>query len=153
MRYSELRTCNSIQQLLPQNPDAVFLLYENSPCNGHWVVLTRDRANNINYFDSYGGYIDEPLTWETERVNTNMNQDHPYLSCLLDNTPEKTFYNNIDYQGQSRKISTCGRHAVMYVHCMLKEMSLEDYYKYMVALKKRCKCSFDDIVCKFISRI
>ena len=63
MQYSAFKKYNSIEQLLPKKPDSVFVLYEDSPKDGHWTCLTRDTANNINYFDSYGGVPDKPLSW------------------------------------------------------------------------------------------
>ena len=49
--YADLQPYKNIQQLLPAQEDFVFILYEESPREGHWVCLTRDIHNSINYFD------------------------------------------------------------------------------------------------------
>ena len=101
MQYSGLKRFNNIEQLLPKQPDFVFILYEDSPKNGHWTALTRDTANNINYFDSYGGVVDKPLSWTGLQERQRLGEGSPMLSALLDKTSLPVFYNNVDYQSNS----------------------------------------------------
>ena len=62
LKYSELSRYNSINDLLPDNPDFVFILYEDSLDHGHWVVVMR-YGHEYEFFNSYGGKVDEPLRW------------------------------------------------------------------------------------------
>ena len=65
IKYSELKKYNNIEDLLPTIPDFVFILYEDSPENGHWTTTTRTKEG-INYFDSFGKRVDNPLiSWDT----------------------------------------------------------------------------------------
>jgi hypothetical protein len=152
MQYSDLNKFNSIEKLLPKQPDFVFVLYEDSPKNGHWTCLTRDTVNNINYFDSYGGMPDKPLSWTALQERQRLGQGTPMLSALLDKTPLSVFYNNVDYQSNQAGVNTCGRHCCFYVKNMLKYgMSLAQYYTYMNAMRKQNKMGYDEVVSRFIS--
>ena len=154
MEYKNLEKYKSIKELLPKKPDFVFLLYEDSPQKGHWVALTRDRNNNINYFDSYGGKVDAPLSWSSAQVRKKLQQDIPYLSQLLNKTPWDVFYNDEDYQKDGSTINTCGRHCAFYILNMLKKgMSLHDYHTYITKLKKQNKMSYDEVVAHYIDKI
>ena len=145
--YADLHNYESIQQLLPAQEDFVFLLYEESPREGHWVCLTRDIHNSINYFDSYGGKVDETLTWSSPAERKKLNMCNPYLSHLLDKTPEQVYYNDEDYQKDGFDINTCGRHCSFYILNMLHhDMSLADYHKHITALKKKYKMTYDEVV-------
>ena len=105
MPYSELKKYNSIEKILPKTPDYAFLLYQSSPSNGHWIVITRDRNNNINYFDSYGN--DHPLRWTGLDTRKKLGEEAPMLSMLMNKTQLSVYYNNVDYQGDGSDINTC----------------------------------------------
>jgi len=152
IQYSGLKKYNNIESLLPKHPDFVFILYEDSPKDGHWTALTRDTANNINYFDSYGGVPDKPLSWTALQERQRLGEGTPLLSALLDKTPLPVFYNNVDYQSKGVGVNTCGRHCCFYVLNMLKYgMSLAQYYTSMNAKRKQYKMTYDEVVSRFIS--
>ena len=152
--YADLHKYKSIKQLLPAQEDFVFILYEDSPRTGHWVCLTRDIHNSINYFDSYGGKVDDPLTWSTPAERKQLKMCVPYLSKLLDKTPEPVFWNDEDYQRDGFNINTCGRHCCYYILNMLyHDMSLLDYHKHITALKKKHKMTYDEVVAKYIRKM
>lgn len=153
-QYKELRKYKSIAHLLPKKPDFAFILYEDSPQSGHWTVLTRDSNNNINYFDSYGGKPDHPLTWYSTTDRIKLDQNVCYLSHLLNSTPEQVYYNDEDYQKNGMDVATCGRHACFYVMNMLQyHMSLQDYHTFMNKMKKKHKMSYDEVVSSFIDKM
>ena len=152
--YADLNKYKSIQQLLPVQEDFVFILYEESPRAGHWVCLTRDIHNSINYFDSYGGKVDEPLSWSSQEERKQLKMSIPYLTHLLNKTPEQVYYNDEDYQKDGFDINTCGRHCCFYILNMLHhDMSLADYHKHITALKKKYKMTYDEVVAKYIRKM
>ena len=151
--YADLEAYKSIQQLLPEQEDFVFILYEESSREGHWVCLTRDIHNSINYFDSYGGKEDKPLSWSSITERKKLNMRIPYLSNLLDKTPEQVYYNDEDYQKDGFDINTCGRHCCYYILNMIQnDTSLLDYHKHITSLKKKYKMTYDEVVATFIKK-
>ena len=154
LQYRDLNTFTNIEQLLPHTPDFCFLLYEDSPASGHWVVLTRDVHNNINYFDSYGNPPDHPLTWYSTADRIKLKANVCYLSHLFNATPAPVYYNDVEYQKNGVNVATCGRHACFYVMNMLKyNMSLQDYKKFMDKMRLKYKITYDEIVATFIDRL
>ena len=84
--------------------------------SGHWVALTRFNSK-IEYFDSYGGAPDIPLTWKTSEFQNSKR----YLSILLNKSKYNVVYNSIDFQSKrDQNISTCGAFAVFRVLTMLE---------------------------------
>ena len=152
--YANLNKYKSIKHLLPAQEDFVFILYEDSPRTGHWVCLTRDIHNSINYFDSYGGKVDEPLSWSTQEERKKLKMSIPYLTHLLDKTLEQVYYNDEDYQKDGFDINTCGRHCCYYILNMIQnDMSLADYHEHITALKKKYKMTFDEVVATHIDKM
>jgi hypothetical protein len=79
------------------------LLYTpNSPTEGHWVCLFRNK-DGIHYFDSYG---DKPDTED------DLNGQEPLLTQLLSESQLPVFYNTKRYQKLRTDIATCGRHCI-----------------------------------------
>ena len=117
IQYRDLRTYTNIEQLLPRKPDFFFLLYEDSPASGQWVVLvTRDVYNTINYFDSYGCPPDHPLTWYSTADRIKLKANVCYLSHLLNATPAPVYYNDVEYQKNGVNVATtCGRQARLFL--------------------------------------
>ena len=152
--YADLNKYKNIQQLLPAQEDFVFILYEDSPRTGHWVCLTRDIYSSINYFDSYGGKVDDPLKWTPPAQRKKLGQCVPYLSTLLNKTPEQVYWNDEDYQKDGFDINTCGRHCCFYILNMIHhDMSLLDYHAHITALNKKYKMTYDEVVATFIKKM
>jgi hypothetical protein len=86
------------------------------PNEGHWVsllkYLERFGRSTLEYFDPYAHALDEPLTWNTNSVNKRLGVVAPYLSQLMNTSGHKLLQNNIQYQHDSPKIETCGRHTI-----------------------------------------
>ena len=153
IKYSDLQKVNTIDELLPNNPDYVFILYEDSLNKGHWTLVMK-YGNTYEFFCSYGSKIDEPLTWTSSENKERLHQNYPYLTRLFNNVPtqRKVIYNPVDYQEEKREISTCGRHALVRALTMLKQhMPLKTYYKKMQKARKKTGGSYDDIVSSIIS--
>ena len=155
IKYSELKKYNNIEDLLPTIPDFVFILYEDSPENGHWTATTRTKEG-INYFDSFGKRVDNPLiSWDTpEIVKQRLGENIHYLSKLFNKTKLPVKYNDIDYQIDRQGIETCGRHCCFYTGNMLKHnMSMDKYYRFMKAMRKKYKMTYDEVVSHYIHKI
>jgi len=151
---SELANYNNIDELLPSNPDFVILLYQSSPNNGHWVLLSK-YDDTLEYFDSYGGVIDKPLSWTPIGIRTKLGEGKPLLSNLLENTDYDLIYNAVDFQDKKdNKISTCGRWCSLRWNTIkTKRMSLVEFIDMMKALKKATGRTYDNIVSDLVSHI
>lgn len=152
IKYSELKDYQDIETLLRDNKSFFFLLYQDQPNSGHWVCLSRT-GDTIEYFDSYGKKIDEPLSWVPNYVLFKLGIQLPFLSRLLNKTKLNVVYNPIEYQEDKKDINTCGRHCCFRLKNMLKGVDLADYYRLMKELKDKYKVSYDVIVSEFIDRI
>jgi hypothetical protein len=153
IKYSELKKYNNIEELLKKPLDYVIILYEQKINSGHWVLLSK-YDNIIEFFSSYGNYIDECLNWNTQEINDILGQNKPYLSILLNKVKDKydIIYNSFDFQNKNKlDISTCGRWVVLRVHTILLfKQSLSDFIKTIKKLKNEKKISYDLLVSQII---
>lgn len=155
IKYSELSKYKSIDELLPKDKDFCFILYEDSPNKGHWTTVMK-YSPMIEYFDSYGGKVDNPLNWMPKSVNVKLKQDKKLLSKLFDKSNYKIIYNPVDYQedNASKNINTCGRHATFRVKNLTDcDRNLEQYYKLMSDIKNESGNTYDEIVSHLIDKI
>ena len=149
LTYSELSNFKKIEDFLPRHKSYFILLYPvKSESDGHWVSLTR-YDKTVEYFDSYGGKPDMPLTWG------KYNNVHRRLSELLNNTKLRVTYNTIDFQNNKDfTISTCGAFAVFRILTMIEmNADLEKNNIILKTLKETNEDkSYDDIVVEFINK-
>ena len=141
LKYGELNQFNDIDSAF--NPfDGIALLYETQPNFGHWVLLTRDKQKNeIEFFDSYGGFIDDPLKKIGGEFKKKTGQDGHILSRLLLDSNYKLRYNPAQIQKFDEGVSSCGRHLCL--RFLMRDMPLKKY----IDIIKSSKCnSTDDIV-------
>lgn len=153
MNISDLEQYNDINQILPNEKDYCFLLYEHKPFVGHWTIITKNN-NNISYFDSYGGKIDNPINWINKEQQEKLNVK-PYLSDMLINSNYNIDYNGIDFQNKkNNNIATCGRHCCTYLKTFLNyNFDLDDYIDFMKTLKSKTDLNYDYIVSEIINKI
>jgi len=153
LTYDMLSSIPNIEALLPRDKSYIFLLYLETPSSGHWVSLMR-YGKTIEYFDSYGGKIDEPLLWLPKTDREPLGTSTPYLTRLLNDAVSrfKVIYNPISYQSKTDDdINTCGRHSIFRVKNLLENgMDLSSYHKYIQGIRDREGLSFDEIVSVFI---
>jgi len=141
MRYSEFIKFNIIDEAF-EPYSAIAILYEMKPAYGHWVLLLRhDNKHLIEYMDSYGLFIDEPLKYINNDFKKQTNQDKPYLSLLLHNSDYNISVNNIKIQNKNKNISSCGRHLCL--RYILRDIPLK---KYISIITSDDKNTSDDIV-------
>jgi hypothetical protein len=148
----ELENYKSIDELLPNDKDVAFLLYESKPMYGHWVLLAK-YGDIIEYNDSYGGKIDEPIMWNTKKQNENLD-NKKYITDLLTKAQGKynIIYNDKDLQAEKPDVANCGRYAIMRALTILNDNQPLEYYNMMLnELKKITGFNFDDIVSGIIN--
>jgi len=134
IKYSELAKINNINELLFGYDSCVILILSKQNY-GHWVCITR-RDNILEFFDSYGFFIDDDEYFKrTSKYCRKMfGQDYPHLTYLfLTADPEyKITYNEIRFQKMSPYVSTCGRHVICRI--IYKNMDLYDYYNFLKSI-------------------
>lgn len=129
IKYSELADYNDIGDVLFGYNSCVILIMTKANF-GHWVCLTR-RGNILEFFDSYGHFIDDPIYFRqnTAYFRKINNQDYPLLTGLLLNSEcnYEITYNELPFQKKGDDTATCGRHVACRI--MNKNLDLYDYYK------------------------
>ena len=153
LKYSELANYSTIEQLLPADKSMVFLLYQHSFNNGHWVLLTRYAPNTFEFFCSYGSAIDEPLTWTREDQRQALGEGQPYLTMMLKKWKGKIAVNRKQFQQKGHSVATCGAYCVMRTACLKNDnMNLVDFQHYLESLKRETGLSYDELVANFVSQ-
>jgi hypothetical protein len=151
LKYNDLAKYKTIEKLLPKHKSFFILLYPvMSDSSGHWVALTRFN-NTIEYYDSYGGVIDDAFNWKSSNFRGNKR----YLSNLLNKTKLNVDYNSFDFQSKrDTMISTCGCYSVFRVLTMIElNADLEKNNLLLQTLKDSNEdMSYDDIVVQYINK-
>ena len=154
IRYSSLAKMSDIEQLLPRDKTYAFLLYEDSPGSGHWVVVLR-YGTTIEFFCSYGSKIDGPLRWYNPKDNAMLGQSKPYLSMLLKKADKKfkAIHNAVPFQSSKHGVATCGAWDVMRVNQLVNHnQDLHEFQSYMEDVKKETGLTYDEIVANYVSK-
>ena len=149
--YKKLAQYKSILDLLPKDKSFFFMLIEDSPNKGHWVVVTR-LGNKIEFFDSYGGAPDSQLKWIPEEQREMLGQGDKMLTKLFKQSGYKVYYNPYSYQEEDFDIQTCGRHCVLRVKTLMDGKDLDGHYRYLKEMKDSSGMTYDEIVSFFIRR-
>lgn len=155
MTVNEISKYSTIDELLPNDIDYVFVLWESSKNIGHWCLLIKDKQKNlIEYFDSYGYFYTAPIYWVGTGMREKLNLK-PYIKDLLENSSYNIEYNGFNFQSkEDKKMSTCGRHCCLRLMTFLKhKMTLYDYITLMKWLKKKTKMTYDEIVSDLINKV
>lgn len=144
LTYKALSRFNDINKLLEPYKNFI-MLYMSKPNYGHWVCVIK-HPDRIEFFDPYGGNNepDQELNLINDNIKKITNQDYPYLTKLLYESDYPIEYNNYKFQEHHRDIKTCGRHCI--VRVMFKDLLLDEYHRFLLALHKKTKLSYDEIV-------
>ena len=136
LTYKELTECKNIDSALGDTGILILLYLTTGDNYGHWCCVFKRNNDTIEFFDSYGKIIDEPLHYADYDVRKRNNEVLPYLSKLLYDSYYKIEYNDHRLQSSSnnRVIATCGRHVL----CRLaaRELDIDTYVKKMFYNKK-----------------
>ena len=120
------------------------LLFEAKKNYGHWCCLWKLDDDTVSFFNPYGGYPDDSLKFIPEHFARISNQDHPYLSLLLDKSPYDLTYNERAYQKKGKNIKTCGRHVCVRLFC--RSMTDDEYYDFVSYFTKKYNIDADEFV-------
>lgn len=131
IKYSELAKYPDLHAVLPEVESFCFLLYEDTPNKGHWVVISRPKEGVAEYFDSYGGQPDAPLRWTPIGRRVALGQGKPYLSMLLEKSPDEIVYNKVKYQKDGGTVNDCGRWCVLRTLRMKAGEDLNQFYRFV----------------------
>lgn len=150
IKYSDLSRYPTLHDVLPEVKSFCFILYEDSVNKGHWTVISRPEEGIVEYFDSYGGYIDDPLRWIDKSQRVGLGQGTPMLAGLFRKTPEEVVYSRIKYQKQGPGINDCGRWCVLRTVMMMKGLNLEQFYDFVKKNAKKLKLGLDQFVSSLV---
>lgn len=140
MSYDEIADCNDIEDVLGEH-DKCVILYKTKQNYGHWTCLYRN-GQGINYFDSYGEMVNDPLNYVPKWLHQELGQDHKHLIQLLLDSNEEVHYNNHKLQSDRAGVNTCGRWCC--IRLMYPEITVDEFGK----MFKRKKLKPDDIIVK-----
>jgi hypothetical protein len=123
---SDIHKYHSIDELFG-DLDSVVILYETKPHYGHWVCLIRHPNNLIEFFDSYGMFVDDELNYINPKFRKQSHQDYRYLSKLILESGYRLIYNKVKLQKVKNDVSSCGRHVCLRI--IMKDIPLKKYIK------------------------
>ena len=123
--YRDLRKYNTLDEAMGPHK-AIFLLYETEPDYGHWTLVFRQSPDTVEFFDPYGVFLDDELSWVKLNTRRMLGQNVPYLSRLFYYSRyPNLIYNNYKFQKMGEGINTCGRWCVLRLVC--RDYSLEEF--------------------------
>jgi len=154
--HQDLKDYKSIDQLMPNKKDIVVVIWESRKNYGHWTLLSKyiDEDSNlktIEYFDSYGYPINEPLKWIKDKSIDSTD----YLTNLLrkaENEGYDIIYNSKNFQNKNNDVATCGRHVISRAVSIMKyNQSLSNYIKMFNELKNTTGFDYDSSVSQLVN--
>jgi hypothetical protein len=143
LTYKELTKCKTLDEALGSSGILILLYLTTGDHYGHWCTVFKhefDKNNkklkipSIEFFDSYGKVIDEPLKYADKDVRIRNNEVLPYLSKLIYESGYNIEYNDYKLQKSSPDVATCGRHVLVRLAC--KDMNIDDYVELLFKDKK-----------------
>lgn len=153
--HQDLKNYQSLDQLMPHKKDICIIIWESSPNYGHWTILGKyideeTKKPTIEYTDSYGYPINEPLKW----IKYKSIDPTDYLSNLLMKAKNKGYdiiYNSKNFQNKKNDVATCGRHCICRAISIMKyNQSLSNYIKMMNEIKDTTGFDYDSAVSQLV---
>lgn len=145
--FEDISNYSSVGELMGDN-DMLLIIYRNKETYGHWVGLFRN-SYGLNYFNSYGTYIDKAIDNIPDEFKNISGQNFPHLLRLLFEGYESVFWNDKPLQLRAEGVNTCGRWVG---YCMQRcagedGEQLEDFIDSFYKLKdKKNKYLLDDTI-------
>lgn len=130
LEYKQIRKYKDIDSLLaPYNKVAILYPWkveEDGGLFGHWVGLMKNKNNNIEYFNSYGSFLEDGVM---KNIDVNFKKKHgedfKYLTYLLYISPYDVEYNPRTLQ--SKNSNTCGRWVIY--RFLRDDLTIEEFNK------------------------
>ena len=137
--YDQMDKVKNIDDLFIN--DCCLILYnwgmQNNTILGHWCCLRRNKIGNktiINFFDSYGKFIDDQLYKIPIKHIPNLSKLLYKFSIRKNCYVE---FNNRHLQKLDDKVATCGRWCGLFMK--YKDVSIDDFGDIFLAYKKIIK--------------
>jgi hypothetical protein len=155
--HQDLKNYKSLDQLMPHKKEVVVIIWESKPNYGHWTLLSKyiDEETNkptIEYYDSYGYPINEPLKWIRSEFKNKIDGTD-YLTNLLKKAEKEGYdiiYNSKNFQNK-KDVATCGRHVISRAVSIMKyNQSLSNYIKMMNEIKNTTGFDYDSSVSQLV---
>lgn len=130
------------------NQDAIIILYENQPNQGHWTAVLKTKCKDdksglmvdcIEFFDSYNKKPDEQNKYIPPQFH-----DDDVVTKMMINTPGIITYNHYKFQKMKEGISTCGRHVLLRI--LMRKKTLDEYNHMIKSLMKESGKDADEVV-------
>ncbi len=109
--YPDIHKYRSLDEIFGGENNAV-ILYESRPQYGHWTAILKPNKDEVEFFNSYGTMPDESLDKIPKEFRNESDQNFPYLTQLLVDSPYNISYNQYKLQKKSGDVLTCGRHVI-----------------------------------------
>lgn len=113
---SELASYNSIDDVLGKHGASIILYDKKNGSAGHWACIIKQEKDLIEYFDSYGLSIDEPI---------HFTGGNAHLSSLIRESKYRVYFNDYMIQKYKDNINTCGRYVG--VRILLRNLPLRSF--------------------------
>jgi hypothetical protein len=151
--YPDIHKMGTLDQVMGPYGAAI-ILFESEPNYGHWCLLFRAPGGDgglVEFFDPYGGWPDDGLAHIGTRFARETNQNAPYLSRLMIESPYRLSYNQYAFQKHRRGVRTCGRHCA--ARLILRDLALDEYKQWIDSQKRKTGKDADAIVSAITSTI
>lgn len=112
LTYPKLAAAKSIDDVLDANGRLVLLYLTTSMSSGHWCAVFRRNENELEFFDPYGGGIDQQFDYIPDDMELALGQSTRYLTHLLNHASDsgyKVRHNPYRFQELKRGVNSCGR--------------------------------------------
>jgi hypothetical protein len=112
MTYPNLVHASRIDDVLDFNGRLVLLYLTKSHTAGHWTGVLKRNENELEFFDPYGGDIDEQFDYIPDKVEVALGQTQRHLTTLLNNARLDGYivrHNPYRFQAMKRGVNSCGR--------------------------------------------
>jgi hypothetical protein len=141
--YPNLHTYATLDEVLGPY-GACVILYESQPRYGHWCCVFKINETDLEFFNPYGGWVDDALKHIPCHFRKVSNQCYPYLTYLLLKSSYRLFYNEFPLQQYKKNIRTCGRHCVVRLH--KRNLDIYQYVDWLDMLANTLDMNYDEIV-------
>ena len=149
IKYSDLSNFDNIDDVFNGN-SFVIVLIESKPFSGHWVTMLR-YDNIVESFDSYGGSIDNELSFISKEMKNKLGENEKSILNLLKNSSYKVVINKYKFQSEQNNVDTCGRYCVLRILMFAcGNMQLKEFTNWFRKSGKLLKLSNDELVVKLI---
>ena len=154
IKYSDLSNFDNIDDVFNGN-SFVIVLIESKPFSGHWVTMLR-YDNIVESFDSYGGSIDNELSFISKEMKNKLGENEKSILNLLKNSSYKVVINKYIIQSEQKingmDVDSCGKHVLLRILMFIcGGMDLNQYTNWFKTNAKLLNLRNDEFVCKCIT--